>query len=373
MQIIKKGTFFDLMGKRKIMMIFSLTLIILSLGLLIIKGINYGIDFSGGTELQVKFMKQIEIGEIRNIIEKMNLGSTSVQSFGDAASNEFLIRVEQTSTVTDKKANELKKILQDKFGAEKLNKFVFVPENDKIEVKFSGLIEQTEFENIIKNAGINEAKVYKHQREDTTDFMVAPKGISAVIEAALKTDFGADNVKILRVEFVGPKVGKELRYDAIISVLVVLGLVLLYIAWRFDIYFAPGAVFALIHDVIITLGVFVLFGKEFNLPILAALLAIVGYSLNDTVVVFDRIRDNARELRTKLILDRVNMSVNQTLSRTILTSLTTLFVVCILLVYGGGIIHDFSLALFVGVLVGTYSSIFIASPIYIYLKEVSEP
>jgi preprotein translocase subunit SecF len=167
-------------------------------------------------------------------------------------------------------------------------------------------------------------------------------------------------------------VGAELRNDGIMAIVYALGFILLYIAVRFDLAFAPGAVLALIHDVLITVGVFSLLQLEFNLPVIAAILAIVGYSLNDTIVVYDRIRENSLRYRGRTLRDLVNTSLNQTLSRTLLTSATTMLVVLALLIVGGGIIRDFSIALTVGVMVGTYSSVAIASPAYIFLRERAE-
>ncbi|MBT6489863.1 MAG: protein translocase subunit SecF, partial [Deltaproteobacteria bacterium] len=194
------------------------------------------------------------------------------------------------------------------------------------------------------------------------------------IETALREGTGVASSEQLvkRVEFVGPQVGAELRNDGIMAIVYALGFILLYIAVRFDLAFAPGAVLALIHDVLITVGVFSALGLEFNLPVIAAILAIVGYSLNDTIVVYDRIRENSLRYRGRTLRDLVNTSLNQTLSRTLLTSATTMLVVLALLIVGGGIIRDFSIALTVGVLVGTYSSVAIASPAYIFLRERAE-
>jgi preprotein translocase SecF subunit len=173
------------------------------------------------------------------------------------------------------------------------------------------------------------------------------------------------NVEITRVEDVGPKIGGELRGDAIRAVLWALVLLLIYISWRFELRFAVGAIVALAHDVLITLGAFALSGREIGLPVVAALLTIVGYSLNDTIVVFDRIREQLRVMRREAFENIVNLSINRSLSRTIITSLTTLIVVLILYLFGGKVINDFAFALLVGVIVGTYSSVFVASPVVI--------
>jgi len=187
------------------------------------------------------------------------------------------------------------------------------------------------------------------------------------ITAMLVNKFGKEQVKLDKEQTVGPRVGQELRKKALLTVLFSWVLMLIYIGYRFDFLFAPGAVVALVHDVTITLGFFALLGKEINLTIIAALLTIIGYSINDTIVIFDRIRENGVRITKTTIKDVVNQSLNSTLSRTIVTSLTVLFVVVVLFLKGGGTLHDFAFALIIGAIVGTYSSIFIASPVYISL------
>ncbi|MBU4484721.1 protein translocase subunit SecF [bacterium] len=194
--------------------------------------------------------------------------------------------------------------------------------------------------------------------------------VAPIITEALIKAFGAEKFMLEQEETVGPKVGSELRKKGILAVLAALALILIYVGFRFDFMFAPGAVVALIHDVIVTVGIFSFMQKEFNLAILAALLTIVGYSLNDTIVIFDRVRENAKDTTTDGIDDVVNVSINETLSRTIITSLTTLLVVVILFLMGGGTLHDFAFALIIGVVAGTYSTIFIASPTYIFMYKM---
>ena len=189
--------------------------------------------------------------------------------------------------------------------------------------------------------------------------------IGKTVTQALENSFGKGSVLLEQEETVGPRVGKELRKKAWLTILFSWALMLIYIGYRFDFLFAPGAVTALIHDVVITLGFFSLLGKEINLAILAALLTLIGYSINDTIVVFDRIRENKGRISHSTIKDVVNESINSTLARTLITSITVLFVVVVLFFKGGGTLHDFAFALIVGVIVGTYSSIFVASPIYI--------
>jgi preprotein translocase subunit SecF len=193
--------------------------------------------------------------------------------------------------------------------------------------------------------------------------------LSNQIGDSLETGYGPDKVDIRRVEMVGPQVGKDLRSKGIKALLYAMIGILVYISWRFEFRFAVGALVALIHDVVITLGVFSLFGKEIDLPIIAAFLAIIGYSLNDTIIVYDRIRENLAKHNKESFSFVVNRSINDTLSRTLMTSGTTLLVVLALFVLGGGVIHNFAFAMLVGVLIGTYSSIFVASPLLVFWEQ----
>jgi len=200
-------------------------------------------------------------------------------------------------------------------------------------------------------------------------FEISYPGITDKVKEVLATALGEGKFEVVRVEMVGPTVGKELRKKGLMAIFFSLALILVYVAFRFDLSFAPGAVAALGHDVAITIGVFCLLGREFSLPTIGALLTIVGYSLNDTIVVYDRIRENLHRFPRRDLTEVINLSLNETLSRTVLTSVTTMLAVIALIVLGGPIIQDFAIALGVGVLVGTYSSIFVASPMILALQR----
>jgi len=281
----------DFLGKRKIAMIGSGILLIVSLISLATNGLKLGIDFTGGTLIEVGYSQPIELPQIRDVLSQKGFGNAVVQHFG--SSKEILIRI------------PLKE-------------------------------------------GVNSADI-------STQVM------DALNESG---DQAGDK---LRVEFVGPQVGDELTEDGGLALLYSMFGILMYVAWRFEYKFALGSVAALAHDVILTLGFFSLLGLEFDLTVLAAVLAVIGYSLNDTIVVYDRIRENFRKMRKGTSELIMNTSLNQTLSRTLMTSLTTLLVLIALAILGGQIIHNFALALIVGVVVGTYPSIFIASPVVLGL------
>jgi len=296
MQLIRPDINIDFIGRRKVALLVSALMILISLGALATKGLNFGIDFTGGTLVEVKFDKAPTIADVRSAISPKGYGNAVIQEFG--APNEILIRV------------------QNKDG----------------------------------------------EKSST---------ISTALVDALGEKFTADAVEMRRVEFVGPQVGDELTRAGIMAVLIAMLAILVYVTFRFEFRFALGADVALLHDITIVMGLFALTGKEFTLPVIAALLTVIGYSLNDTIVVFDRIRENlAASRKRKHAEDEVvvvNNSINQTLARTLMTSLTTLLVVMALYYLGGEVIHDFAFALMAGILVGTYSSIYVASPVMLSL------
>ncbi|MBE9564953.1 MAG: protein translocase subunit SecF [Proteobacteria bacterium] len=282
----------NFMNKRKIAMIFSLILISISIGSLVTKGLNLGIDFTGGYLIEAGYQSDVDLDKVRTALANADFKDAQVQNFG--SSKDIIVR-------------------------------------------------------IAPRADINKATIADN-----------------VLSVLTSTSDQA--VEMRRVEFVGPQVGDELRDDGGIALLVALGCILIYISLRFQMKSAIGAILALIHDVIITIGFFSLIQMEFDLSVLASILAVIGYSLNDTVVVLDRIRETFRSVRKTSAEDILNMSINQTFSRTIVTSLTTLLVLLALFFFGGEIIHGFAMALIVGVIIGTYSSIYIASSTLMLMK-----
>ncbi len=292
MEFIKPGTNYDFVGKMKYAIIFSAVLILISIGSVIIRGgLNLGIDFAGGTIVQVKFQKKISADEIRAALKSTSLENSIIQQFG---TNEFLIRT-----------------------AESLHEQELLNEN-------------------------------------------VQKPLTAVFQ---------QDYEIRRVEVVGSKVGMDFQRKAIFAVIVSWLAMLIYIAWRFEFRYGLGGIIAIIHDVLIIIGTISILKIEFTISILAALFFIIGFSINDTIVVLDRIRENVKLHARRKLADLINLSINQTLSRTILTSLTVFLTVLSLYFFGGPVIHDLALALLVGVIVGTYSSIFIACTIVLYFEN----
>jgi len=280
----------NFMGQRYIAMTISAILVLISLGSLAFKGMNYGLDFTGGTLIELRYSKPVELQAIRGKLHSNGFADAVVQHFG--TTQEVMIRLGVHAEL----------------------------DNKALSNKILGLLQQE-----------------------------------------------GPEVQIRRVEFVGAQVGEELVENGVLAVLYTSIGILLYVAFRYEFRFALGAVLALLHDPLLILGIFSLFGLEFDLTIVAAVLAIMGYSINDTIVVFDRIRDNFLKLRKQTAVEVMNISINQTLSRTTMTSATTLVVVTVLFFTGGDLIRGFSLALIIGIIVGTYSSIYIASALALAL------
>jgi len=288
---IKRGLKIDFLKIKNIATILSVIAIISSLFFLVYKNLNFGIDFKGGTLIELKKDNDLTIAEIRSQLSGLNIGDIQIQTFG--SDNIILIRIENSS-------------------------------------------------NLVANADMNTIEL-------------------------IRSNLG-DDITIQRTEIVGPKVSSELIQKGIIAIVIAVFLMLFYIWIRFEWQFSIGAVTALIHDVIITMGIFSLLQIEFNLSIIAALLTIIGYSMNDTVVVYDRIRENLRKYKQMNIYELINQSLNETMSRTLLTSVTTLLALFSLYFLGGEVLRGFTLAMIIGVFIGTYSSIFIASQIILYLN-----
>ncbi len=279
----------------------SIGLTLISLVLIFTRGLNYGIDFSGGTEVQVKFAQSVHIDELRKFVEKQGFKDPVVQSFSGAGSEEYLIRLPAPRGIDDKDTN----------------------------YKLKESIEK--------------------------------------VQGSLKVMY--PGIEIRRIDTVGPQVGNQLKRNGVLAVFYSILCILIYVGLRFDYKFAPGAVICLFHDAIVTLGVFSLLQKEVNIQIMAAILTIMGYSLNDTIVVFDRIRETFAHFKGRPLGELINKSINDTLNRTILTSFTVFLATLSLYLFAGGVIEEFAFAMMVGVILGTYSSIYVASPFILVLDK----
>lgn len=299
------GFRFDFVKAAPLVGAISLILVIVALIILGVKGLNYGIDFAGGTEIQVRFPQDADPQQVRNALDEIGIKNATVQSFGSL--NEYLIRLDTPAGSTEKETNEL--------IAANVNK----------------------------------------------------------IKSAFQSKFGLTDEGVLRVDTVGPAVGSELRTQGFLATFYSLLVMLIYIGMRFDYKYAPGAVLSLVHDVIFTLGIFSILGREFNIQIMAAILTLIGYSLNDTIITFDRIRETIPQYKgVKSMGWVINKAINDMLSRTILTSGTTMLAVGALYFFAGGVISDIAFTLMIGIIVGTWSSIYVAAPMVLLFEKYKQ-
>lgn len=368
MQFIKPGTQFDFVGYRKIAAALSALLVLMSVVLFFVKGPNWGIDFTGGTEIQVRFEQPTDIGDVRKVLTDLRMSNDAVQQVGPPADSRYVIRIQDTTYGTDALREQIIADLGKEFGPDWIQETSFDAQiGARLLVRYSGDAVSTErVQKAI--AGVEGAKVADSPDDNT--IQVKMPGVSAKVQQAIVSAFDGRGLEIERTDQVGPKVGGELRRKGFLSIAATLALILVYVGFRFDFAFAPGAVFALFHDVAIVVGIFIILGLEFNLPMIGALLTIIGYSLNDTIVIYDRIRENMRRYRRQDTMRLINDSINETMTRTLATSFTTAIAMLAFLFLGGPVIETFALAILLGVVFGTYSTIYVASPTILLMEDL---
>lgn len=368
-----QDTNFDFLAKKWIFFGLSIVLLVVGIGSLVVHGgPKYGIDFKGGAQVYVKFLGKPPVNEIRSAMSQKIQGEINVQEL--TGENEVIIGTELGTELKDEKELEtirqtIVQVLQDEFGgsADKPDLNVITADllADRLALPLTrnGVTLDDEQRKALAGA------IVTYRDSEHSGLLGSIKelsGVAGVNEGVIKTleeEFSLGTFTIRQIEIVGPKVGNDLRRQAILATLYALGGMLVYIAFRFEWIYGVAAVIAVFHDVVITIGLFSVFDKEISLTVIAALLTLVGYSMNDTIVVFDRIRENLKVTRREPFADTINRSINQTLSRTVMTSGLT-FVTCLaLFLFGGAALNGFAFALVCGIIVGTYSSIFIASPI----------
>jgi preprotein translocase subunit SecF len=368
MQILKHKTHIDFIGKRRPAVFISTVLNLAILVGLLTVGFNFGVDFAGGTVVELKFDHPIRADEVRSRAEAAGLKDVSVQGIGAASENSFLLRLGGTTQLTQENAQAVLKALQ---SLGNTSNFVTDVENGLINFRSAEKIAPDAVRSAVAAAGlgVKEVRDLGPAQAGGQDYQIVASGMADRITQSLSRGLQQPDFKTERIDYVGPQVGKELRNKGIAALLYSMVAILLYVAFRFDLKFAPGAVLAMIHDVIMVAGYYLLTRREFNLTSIAALLTITGYSINDTIVIYDRIREEMAKYRGKPLLDIINIAVNETLSRTILTSGVTALSLVGLLIFGVGEIWDFAMAMLVGIIVGTYSSVYIASPLTIWIDQ----
>ncbi|MBK8407224.1 MAG: protein translocase subunit SecF [Sandaracinaceae bacterium] len=365
MELIKPDTYIDFMRYRLPVIGVSTTLVILSLASLFYPGANLGLDFSGGTELEVQFNGAVTTTELREALSEAGHPGADVVTV-EGRANTYMLRVNETSAITEEVQAAIESRLTSALGDVTVLQYKVSPGGDKISLRLSGPADVAVIRGAIEGEGDNGVSVREVTRFGGTAehrFEASLVGVGDAVFQDLQATFGERAPAApLRIEWVGPKAGEQLRDAAIQSLLYAVAFIMVYVAFRFDLRFAPGAVLALFHDVVITVGIYVLVQKEMNLTTIAALLTILGYSINDTIVIFDRIRENMGRYKDKSLAELINISSSQVLSRTLMTSATTLVSVSAFFVFGTSVIQDLSFALFIGISVGTYSSIYVAAP-----------
>jgi preprotein translocase subunit SecF len=368
MQILKHKTHIDFIGKRRPAVFISTVLnLAIVVGLLTV-GFNFGVDFAGGTVVELKFNHPIRADEVRARAQKAGLKDVSVQGIGAASENSFLLRLGGTTQLTQENAQAVLKALS---AMGKTSNFVTDVENGLINFRSEEKLAPDAVRTAVGAAGlgVKEVRDLGPAQGGGQDYQIVASGMADRITQGLSQGLTAPDFVTQRIDYVGPQVGKELRNKGIAALLYSMVAIRLYVAVRFDLKFAPGAVLAMIHDVIMVAGYYLVTRREFNLTSIAALLTITGYSINDTIVIYDRIREEMAKFRGKPLPDIINIAVNETLSRTILTSGVTALSLVGLLIFGVGEIWDFAMAMLVGIIVGTYSSVYIASPLTIWIDQ----
>ena len=356
---------YDFIGKKNIAYILSISLFLLGLISTLVRGLEFGIDFKGGTEIVLQFDKAVDIGNVRTDVENIGLGNMEVKTFGGETG--VMIRTEQQvipANIFPEVVSYIQNEIDKKFPGGLQRQIVDSTANS-VTFAFANKDTTDDVIDALFAAGFQSGKV---SEEPDNNQMVVRAGIADWIKENLNQKIKDNNFIVLKEDIVGPKIGKELKRDAVMAIFFALVVILVYLGFRFKFIFAFGAVTALFHDTLITLGLFsLLYGLvpglnlEIDITIVAAFMTLIGYSINDTVIVFDRIRENIKIHKTKPINEIINTSISQTMSRTVLTGGTTLMTVFVLLIFGGEVLRAFAFTLFFGIIIGTYSSIFVAS------------
>jgi preprotein translocase subunit SecF len=370
-EIIPKTFWYDFVGKRRFWAVVSFTTSGIGLLLFFLIGPNWSIDFTGGTEVELAFPKSTEITQVRSVLSGLDIPDDAIQKVGQPNESRYVVRIQGEAKADPKQVDAVKTALTTAMGPTWIDELRLDTEvGTRATVTYKGdQVSITRIQDVLRPLpGVTATS----SPEDNTFYVRLP-GIAEGIEAAFQAKLPDDVPTIEHADSVGPKVGGNLRTAGIMSILVSTALHLVYVGMRFDFAFAPGAIICLLHDVAITAGILVLTRQEFGLSTVSALLTLTGYSLNDTIVVYDRIRENMHKYRRKNFGDLINDSINQTLSRTIMTSVATAMAMIPFLFIGGTVLQEFATVMLVGIVVGTYSSVYVAAPLTMILRDNQEP
>lgn len=364
MELIKPGILIDFMRYRRVAVIGSLLAVLVTfIVVFFYPGPKLGIDFAGGTEVQLAFNGEVGAAELRETLVDLGYEQPSVINV-EGAPNQYMIRLSEVSPLSEEQQIAIRQSLTEAVSEEQITYFKFSPGGDKITFALVDERDAEELSAILEKAGANVRTLDHFGGFDDHRYEAHLVGVGDELISRLRDAFGERGPDApLRVEWVGPRAGEQLRDSAIMSLLYSIAFIMVYIAFRFDLRYAPGAIVGFFHDVFITFGVYVIFQREVSLTTVAALLTVLAYSINDTIVIYDRIRENASKFRDKSMSELINISTSQVLSRTIVTSTTTILAVLHFFYWGTSTIQDIAFTLVFGIIIGTYSSVFISAPV----------
>jgi preprotein translocase subunit SecF len=361
MEFFRPGVTYDFFKYRWPFIFTSVGLCVLSVLSLWVPGPKFGIDFKGGTEVELALKGPVSPAALRKAVVELGFGQPDVIAVQDVK-NHYLLRLDQVSSLSSAQLAKARKGLDRDLGESKLLEMRASPGGDKLSIHLTGAAEPAQVEAVLTRAGLKVREVVIFGKDFRYEALLI--GIGDKLVHGLKEKLGAlAPERPLRVEWVGPKAGQQLRDAALKAIMYSIAFIMLYVAFRFDLRFAPGGVVALLHDALITLGVYVVLQKEVTLGTIAAVLTVIGYSINDTIVVYDRIRENMQRMRNANLAHLINVSTSQTLGRTVITSGVAIISVLGFFIWGTPLIRDIVFALTVGFTVGTYSSIYVAAPL----------
>lgn len=372
MQWIKNklnNTNIDFVAWRYVAGSISAMMVILSWVLFFTVGPNWGIDFTGGTEVAVKFEDAVQIDEVRSALATLGLPQDSVQSIGGASAHQYAIRIQDTSFGVGGLQQDVESRLKKAYGDQWLTSAKYV--NDvgaRLEITHQPPVIPPQ-EVFQKAFGDMKGVVAVSSGSEDNALTVNLPGLPQQVGKEIAAVMPGRKFEVLAVEAISAKVGEELMRDSVVSIFATLLLIMVYVAFRFDLAYAPGAILSLFHDVSVVIGIFVVLQMEFNLPLIGALLTIVGYSLNDTIVIYDRIRENQAKFKRQDVKALVNQSMNETFGRTVATAFTTFISVVIFVFFGGPVLRDFMFAMLLGIVFGCYSTIYVATPMIIFYED----
>ena len=369
-ELIPQGFYYDFLKRRHLFANISWAAAAISLVLFFVKGPNWSIDFTGGTEVEVTFDQPTSIEDVREALAPAGVGDDAIQSIGAASDNRFLFRMQGESSAKPEDVKAAEDALRASFPD-----IQSVPDaqvGTRLVVSWpapaDGSVSTRTVKDFEKAVAALPGVSVQSSPEDNTVYVRLP-GLAEQIRGALEDSLSSQGVHIDRTDSVGPKVGGSLRVAGLVSLGATMLILLIYVGLRFDFTFAPGAILCLFHDTTILIGIWVLTQQEFGLSMISAMLTLLGYSINDTIVVYDRIRENMQRYRASDFPKLINDSINQTLSRTVITSGATMLSMIPFLFLGGPVLRQFAEAMIIGILVGTYSSVYVAAPLTIVLRE----